>query len=148
MHEDIDQQSTPATSETDKPVDIVQELIAIHTTRIDAARRLNPTLEDAADTPVVLQSTGWITQLTDELSDFGDAVQSIANRENQYQQAWKNALNILDGLSASECKSTWMKMEAILTEHYQHLLLKEESLPRSLLQMIRQQSREIANPSA
>lgn len=148
MVRDINHPNMAEISETDKPVDIVQELIAILTTRAEAATRLKPFALNTLNASVADESTNWVRQLTEELSDFGDAVQPIANRENKYQQAWIVALANLDEQSRTGNEEEWQKMEALLKEHYKHILSKEDVLPASLVKMIRQQDKDINDPVA
>lgn len=143
MPENIKKENGSEINETDKPVEIVQELIAIHTTRAEAATRLKPLALNTMNASIADQSTNWIRQLTEELSDFGDAVQSIANRENKYQQAWIAALTDLDKKPRAGNEAVWQQMEMLLKEHYKHILSKEDALPASLLKMIRQQDKDI-----
>lgn len=125
-----------ADQEIKKPVGIIQELIAIHTTRVEVATRLiidelKPALQDIEN-----QSKYFITSLMEELSNYGDAVQSVAERENDYQQIWTANLGKLNSLNENESKAILNNLELSLRNIYKEILLEDNALPDSLLQII------------
>lgn len=133
---------TPSTevSETGKPVEIVQELIAIHTTRIEAATRLGPLASTTLSVAIITQSKKYVEELMEELSNFGDAVQSTVNRENEFQHTWKEALTKVDSLSKPDCEAIQQNMEAILKTFYQEVISGGNALPASVMQLLHKQS--------
>jgi hypothetical protein len=125
--------------EITKPVDIIQELIAIHTTRIEASIRLQPGEIKAVLNTIQNQSKNFITELMDELSNYGDAVQSIAERENDYQRIWTDNLKKLDTLNSDDSKAILENLEESLKKIYSEILDADITLPESLLQILMQQ---------
>ena len=125
------------------PVEIIQELIAIHSTRKEAAMKLGQQENvDNKDSPVQL-SDEFIKQLMNELSNYGDAVMESVDRDNEYQQGWKNGLEKIDALSSQEKTKTFQALESRLQEFYQHIINEHPELPVSLLQTIQNQSNQL-----
>jgi len=129
------------------PVEIVQKLIAIHTTRKEASEKmgnnnaslpLQAKLKSAAE-----QSDRFIKALLNELSQFGDAVQSEVNREDDYQQTWNNALVNIDTIDASTLSDTHQKLENTLLNIYSEILDSYHDLPVSLNDLLISQVKEL-----
>lgn len=122
-----------------KPVDILQELIAIHTTRIEVGNRL----ESSAGAPILNalknQSTHFITELMNELSNYGDAVTSTTERDNEYQEIWTKSLSRLNSLSTNDSKGILNKMEENLIKIYSEILEDISALPESVLKIVSKQ---------
>lgn len=76
------------TFEGKSPVQLCQELIAIYSARIEAAQRLLRVYPDVAEADQISEiersSKTILGKLQEELSMFGDAVQSEVNRSNEY----------------------------------------------------------------
>ncbi len=128
------------------PVEIVQELIAILTTRKEAINKLKEkqVTGNVADglPAIVQQSDKFISELMNELSNFGDAVAGEANRENEYQVMWKKELPNIDMMSAPEYEQTFQTLEKSLKKMYQNILDKASELPTSLQEiLIRQEAK-------
>lgn len=126
-------------TESKSPVEIVQELIAIHTTRKEAAEKLSNSNSEGFTiklTGTAQQSDGFIKELINELSNFGDAVQETVNRENEYQVLWKSASANIESIDAAESERTFEEMEESLRRIYQTLLTNKSDLPASLSEII------------
>lgn len=129
------------------PVEIVQKLIAIHTTRKEASEKmgnnnasfpLKGKLKSAAE-----QSDRFVKALLNELSQFGDAVQSEVNREDEYQQTWNNAIVNIDTIDASTLSDTRQKLENTLLNIYSEILDSYHDLPVSLNDLLISQVKEL-----
>ena len=129
------------------PVEIVQKLIAIHTTRKEASEKmannsaslpLQGKLESAAG-----QSDRFIKALLSELSQFGDAVQSEVNRDDDYQQTWNNAMVNIDTIDASTLSDTHQKLENTLLNIYSEIIDSYQDLPVSLNDLLISQLKEL-----
>ena len=72
----------------------------------------------------------------EELSNYGDAVQSVAERENDYQQIWTANLGKLNSFNKNESKAILNNLELSLRNIYKEILLEDNALPDSLLQII------------
>ncbi|HLL42448.1 MAG TPA: hypothetical protein VK369_04880 [Segetibacter sp.] len=129
------------------PVEIVQKLIAIHTTRKEASEKmgnnsaslpLQGKLESAAG-----QSDRFIKALLSELSQFGDAVQSEVNRDDDYQQTWNNAIVNIDTIDASALSDTHQKLENTLLNIYSEIIDSYQDLPVSLNDLLISQLKEL-----
>jgi hypothetical protein len=130
-------------SQTSTPVEIVQELIAIHTTRKEASGKLKEKelTEDvlAKLTAASQQSDQFIAELMNELSNFGDAVQGDVDRENEYEKIWKNALRNIDATDSQGNAQTFQALEDGLKKIYNELLETKAKLPPSLQELISKQ---------
>jgi hypothetical protein len=134
-------------SQTSTPVGIVQELIAIHTTRIEAAGKLKekelPEDVSAKLTAASQQSDQFITELMNELSNFGDAVQSDVDRDNEYAKIWKNALGNIDSADSQENAQTFQALEDKLKKVYQDFLESTAEMSPSLQEIISKQEEKL-----
>lgn len=130
-------------TQTNTPVGIVQELLAIYATRKEAAERISakfngqqvPGVAEAAT-----QSQEFITALMGELSNFGDGVQAGVDRDNAYLQLWKSALPKVDSWEAAEATQVFQQMEAALRQHYTSVLETNTALPETLSALLQKQS--------
>ena len=129
------------------PVEIVQELIAIHSTRKEAINKLKEKQfkgNVATRLPTIAeQSDQFISELMNELSNFGDAVQGDVNRENEYQGMWKNTLANIDTLSQQECEQTLEKSEQSLKKIYRNTLDTAFELPASFKEILIKQETKL-----
>ena len=134
-------------TQTKSPVEIVQEFIALHTTRKEALERLNSNqlLENSAGRNAAAgpQSDAFISELMEELSNYGDAVMASVDRENEYQGIWTQALGTLDTMTPVEGAKTFQAMEDRLKQQYQHTLETEMSLPDSLQAILKRQASQL-----
>ncbi len=129
------------------PVEIVQELIAIHTTRkevVDKLKQIQVT-ENVADKlqGIIKQSDQFISELMNELSNFGDAVPGEVNRENEYQVMWKNALSRIDTINPQESEQVFQALEKSLKKMYHDILDKISELPASLQEIVTKQEAKL-----
>ena len=93
------------------PVEIIQELIAIHTTRIEMVEKFNgkaliPDVKTSFKS-AKQQSEKYTEELMSELSNFGDAVMGSVNNENEYQVMYKNVLGKIDAMTPQEAEHTF-----------------------------------------
>jgi uncharacterized protein YicC (UPF0701 family) len=129
------------------PVEIVQELIAIHTTRkevVDKLKQIQVT-GNVADKlqGIIKQSDQFISELMNELSNFGDAVPGEVNRENEYQVMWKNALINVDTMNPQEGEQIFQALENSLKKIYHDILDKVSELPASLQEIVTKQEAKL-----
>ena len=134
-------------TQTKTPVNLVQELIAIHTTRKEAVEKFsgqeNPENLTSDLTAAGQQSDKFIAELMSELSNFGDAVQAEVDRENDYQLTWKNTLGAIDTMNEQEKSRTFEQMEQNLKKFYQTMLDTSTELPVSLQDILQRQMKEL-----
>lgn len=128
---------------TKTPVETIQELLAIHTTRKDVVEKLKAKqladAEAAKLTSAAEQSDEFIAELMNELSNYGDAVMANVNHENQYQELWKNSLETIDTLSTQQSVQTFQSMENCLKKMYQDTLEANSDLPVSMSEILNMQ---------
>jgi predicted RNase H-like nuclease (RuvC/YqgF family) len=129
------------------PVEIVQELIAIHTTRkevVDKLKQIQVT-GNVADKlqGIIKQSDQFISELMNELSNFGDAVPGEVNRENEYQVMWKNAFINVDTMNPQEGEQIFQALENSLKKMYHDILDKVSELPASLQEIVTKQEAKL-----
>lgn len=129
-------------TQTKSPVEIVQELIAIHTTRKEAVEKLQLP-EGAQSQKAARQSDEFIAALMSELSNFGDAVQSEAGRENDYQTTYKKILPEIDNMTPQQHQQAFGELEAKLKEVYDRLMETKDELPESLQTILTQQKEQL-----
>ncbi len=129
------------------PVEIVQELIAVHTTRKEAVDKLttkSPEEELAAKLSASeQQSDQFITELMNELSNYGDSVKDNVDRENEYQIRWKETSGNIDGMNQEEYRQVFEKLEDSLHQFYADILETGTELPASLQEIITNQAQAL-----
>lgn len=129
------------------PVEIVQKLIAIHTTRKEASEKMG---NNKASFPLEVklklaaeQSDRFIKALLNELSQFGDAVQSEVNRDDEYQETWKEAMVNIDTVDASSLSGTHQKLENTVLNIYSEIIDSHSGLPDTLNDLLISQVKEL-----
>ena len=131
-------------TQTKTPVEIVQEMIAIYTTRKEAIEKLKLSESSSAQASTAAQqSDQFIEALMSELSAFGDAVQSEAGRENDYQTTYKKMLAEIDTMSPQQHEQTFQELEEKLKAVYQTLLETKNDLPESLQKILTEQKEQL-----
>lgn len=133
--------------EIKSPVEIVQKLLAIHSTRKEACERMaeNNEANDLQEKlkSAAAQSDRFIKALLDELSQFGDAVQSEVNREDEYHEVWNEATGQTGTLHALELANIFEKLENSLINLYNKITDTYQELPFTLNDLLTNQAKEI-----
>ena len=80
-----------------------------------------------------------------ELSNYGDAVQSVAERENEYQQIWKDTLGKIEELNPQESGIIFTRLEECLKNIYSQIITSNNSLPDCLQQLFVKQNEMISS---
>ncbi len=124
-------------------VSIIQELIAIHSTRVEASSRLETDENESSLRNAGVESEKFLEELLSELSQYGDAVSATAERNNAYQDIWTKNLTGIEGLDPAQKLEIFANMENSLATIYAEILLKPELLHASLLEMIRRQKQVV-----
>ena len=132
------------TTSTKTPVQITQELIALHTTRKEVvekmtAKELSGDLKEKL-LSAAKQSDEFISSLMNELSNYGDGVSPMVERDNEYQQTWKNALAKIDTASPDQLQDIFLSLEDLLRKFYETIFSTQADLPQSLEEMLQKQS--------
>lgn len=131
-------------TQTKTPVQIIQELIAVHTSRIEIGQKFeakSPSLATAGAIALAKQQSDRFTaELMNELSGFGDAVMATVDNQNEYQQLYKSVLGKLDSMTPYEAEQTFKSLEVALKHVYITLLEAGKELPASLQEIINQQA--------
>ena len=127
----------------------VQDLIAIHITRKEAAHRLyaiagNDSSMAAKMLAAEKQSQQHLPKLLDELSSYGDGVAADADRNNQYMLLWNNTLAGIDQLLPEDAESIFKQMEEKLRDIYQGLLEGTAELPPSFREILATQWNQLS----
>ena len=126
-------------------VNIIQELIAAHTTRVEAVERLKLNTALTYINHNITLSKNCIKQLMDELSNYGDAVQSYTDRDNDYQVMWNSNLNNVNEINSEDSKALFTMMEKELICMYDHLLQTNTTFSETLKQIFINQKQIILN---
>jgi hypothetical protein len=133
--------------EIKSPVEIVQKLLAVHSTRKEACERMakNTAATDLQEKlkSAAAQSERFIKELLNELSQFGDAVQSEVNREDEYHEAWSEATGQTDTMNASLLAETYKKLENSLINIYTNIIDTYQELPFTLNDLLVNQAKEV-----
>lgn len=127
---------------TKTPLEITQELIAIHTTRIEMVEKcigkaMTPDVK-VRFTSAKHQSEKFTKELMTELANFGDAVMSSVDNQNEYQAGYKRVLGKIDAMSPQQTDQAFQKLEASLKNIYE-TFLKTPALPTSLQEILSSQ---------
>jgi len=129
------------------PVDIVQKLIALHTTRKEVCEKMviNTASKDIQDklNAAMSQSDRFTKALLNELSEFGDAVQSEVNRDDEYHELWNKETANTDTMDASSSSDTFKQLENCLINIYTQTLDKYPDLPVTLNDLLISQVNEL-----
>ena len=129
------------------PVDILQELIVMHTTRIEFSNKmLGKEVDEDSKTifhKIAQQSTVFIEALMNELSNFGDAVKADANRNNEYNKIYTNVLVDFDTADITKLKDSFDKMEEVLKNNYVDMIEANKELSASILQILNVQLKSL-----
>lgn len=133
--------------EIKSPVEIVQKLLAVHSTRKEACERMaknnaSPDLQEKLKSAAA-QSERFIKALLNELSQFGDAVQSEVNREDEYHKVWNEATGQIDTMDALMLSDTFKKLENSLINIYMKITDTYHDLPFTLNDLLIDQAKEI-----
>ncbi len=130
---------------TKTPVQIIQELISVHTNRIEMVQKCEgkPFAPNVAArlASAKQQSEQYTAELMNELSLFGDAVMASVDHQNEYQRMYKNVLGNIDALTPQEAEQTFQSLEAALQHIYQTIVETETELPDSLAELLRTQTK-------
>ncbi len=129
------------------PVEIVQNLIAVHTTRKEASEKMGNNnashpLQDKLKSAAA-QSDQFIKALLSELSQFGDAVQSEVNREDEYHETWNKAMVNIDSSDTSSLSGTIEQLENTLVDIYTQIIDSYNDLPVTLNDLLISQVKEL-----
>lgn len=133
--------------EIKSPVEIVQKLITVNTTRAEACERMekNDASQDLQEKlkSSAAQSERFIKALLNELSQFGDAVQSEVDREDEYHEIWNKATKNIDTMDALALSETFKQAENSLVNIYSQILDSYPDLPLTLTDLITGQVNEL-----
>ena len=133
--------------EKKSPVEIVQKLIAIDTTRKEVSERMmkNNAASSMQDKLklVSAQSEKFVKSLLNELSQFGDAVQSEVNHEDEYHEIWNKLLGNIDNMQASSLEDTFKRSENSLISIYSEFIDSYPDLPTTLHDLLSDQLKEL-----
>ena len=124
-------------------VEIVQELLAIHTTRKEATTKLKALqLSHEVKTRIISAekySNEAIGEWMRELSNYGDGVMANADRENEYQQIYTNSLGKMSTMTPQEGEKTFGLLENALKRTYQKMINVHIDLPVSVIDILKRQ---------
>lgn len=125
------------------PVDILQELIVMHTTRVEFSNKiLAKIIDENLKTTlhkITQQSSLFIEALMNELSNFGDAVKADANRNNEYNSIYTNLLVDFDAADITKLQYSFDKMEEVLKNNYVDIIDANKELSASMGQILNAQ---------
>lgn len=125
---------------------IIQELLAILTTRKEASAEIISRSVDSSNSNnmenVKDQSSRFIKDLMAELTQFGDGVSGDADRNNDYQNQWREALKS-EEKEGNVLVNTFNSMEQTLLQFYRQILSEGNELQDSLKTLISNQEKEL-----
>lgn len=123
-------------------MDIVQELLAILTTRAEALERLS--FSEGFNVKEILSNNQMmIDDLMNELSNFGDAVKSTAVRDNAYQQLWTANLDNIETIEEDDADILFSKLEQLLQKYYTEILIGQNEIAEPFLSILKKQQSDL-----
>jgi len=129
------------------PVVITQEVLALLTTRKEAAERVSQKVNVEKGAEKIRQKSAetdsFINELMDELENYGDAVMSETDRDNNYQNTWRETLKLIDTADSVELQQRFAEMEITLATTYRTILDSKAEWPETLQKMLVRQVRNI-----
>jgi len=129
------------------PVFITQEVLALLSTRKEAAERISTKATDEKGAEKIrlkiTETNGFIKELMDELQQYGDAVMGDTDRDNNYQNTWREILKVLDTADSGELQQRFAEMEIALATTYRTVLDNEAEWPDTLQKKLEHQAQEI-----
>src|SRR4051794_5817761 len=115
------------------PVEVVQELIAVHTTRKEVTEKIKTTALprdfEGVLSAAEKQSREFIKELLGELSNYGDGVMAAVERDDEYHKIWKDALLNIDFAPIEDRKKIFFDLEESLKKVYRDILEAQTDLP-------------------
>ena len=122
--------------QTKTPVQIIQELITIHTTRIEVIDKFQARVNDSSLSDNLLkakmQSELFVSQLMSELSNFGDSIMASVDSEDEYQLACKNVFGEINEMEPPQIEAKFLALETVLKNTYAGILTTKINLPESV----------------
>lgn len=129
-------------------INILQELIAILTTRKETCEKILEKKPDAAIaeklTSISEQSMQFIRALMEELTQFGDAVMAEVSRDNQYHMLWKQTMENIEHKNPAELSQNFMQMEEALKNIYNEFVDSSADMPTSLHELLIKQAESLS----
>lgn len=126
------------------PVSITQKVIALHTTRINVCEKWLAELHDDDFGQKMKMKADQSKQFTDvlmnELSNYGDAVSSQVNRDEEYEAL---AEELIKNSNNDTIKDNFDKLDQKLVDIYTNILVNKGDLPESLQKIMESQSSEL-----
>jgi len=128
---------------------ITQEVLAMLSTRKEAAERISAKLKDENGAENMrkkcAETEGFIIELMDELQQYGDAVMADTDRENNYQNTWRDTLKVLDTAGSNELQKRFAEMEIALASTYKTILESKTEWTDTLQKKLQRQVRNIVD---
>lgn len=125
-------------------INILQELIAMLTTRKEIAGKILEKRPDAAITEMLSssshQSEEYIKALMEELTEFGDTVMGEVSRDNQYHKLWNQTMENIENKNLAELSQNFMQMEEALKNTYNEFVDFSTDTPTSLHELLIKQA--------
>lgn len=129
------------------PVIITQEVLALLSTRKEAAERMSAKVKDVKGAEKIrkksVETDGFINELMDELKEYGDAVMSETDRDNNYQNIWLETLKVLDTADSGQLQQRFAEMEIVFAATYKTILESKAEWPDTLQKKLERQVRKI-----
>ena len=129
------------------PVNVVQEIIAIHTNRKEAYQKMvdktdNGKLKDAMQ-KYIAQSDRFIAALMNELSGFGDGVAGEVDMENDFNNTWRQHAQSADNFTGTQVSDLVNTLEQLLPQQYQNYTALNQEMPEPTRELLKKQQEEL-----
>jgi hypothetical protein len=129
------------------PVEVVQELIAVHTTRKEVTEKIKttglPRDFEGVLSAAEKQSREFIKELLGELSNYGDGVMAAVERDDEYHKIWKEALLNIDSAPIEDRKKIFFDLEESLKKVYRDILEAQTDLPPAVTEIVNRQFAQV-----
>ncbi len=125
------------------PVIITQEVLALLSTRKEAAERMGAKVKDENGAEMIrkksAETDGFINELMDELKEYGDLVMGETDRDNNYHNIWGETLKVLDTMDSNQLQQRFAEMEIVFANTYKTILESKTEWPETLQKKLEHQ---------
>ncbi len=132
---------------TKTDVDIIQELLGMYTDRKEAIEKIEGQTNDASFREdldkLKVQTDGFVSELMDQLSLYGDAVMGEVNRNTPYFSTWKASSPQVAEMNEVDLHHLFELLEKQLADYYQQINADRSNEAGSLDEVLAKQEAEL-----
>lgn len=130
-------------------VDLLQNFIAVHSTRKEICVHLLENVKDDAalssDLKSALQNSSvCINELLAELSLSGDAIKGFTDKKDPYHELWNTVLSRMDTASENDMSTGFIQLENELKHMYEKYADRKDTVPESVRTLFKKHAAGLA----